>query len=431
MPRKPGHANLSLLAIIMEGFLSRLSFGIISFALPLYAHHLGLSLTQIGFLASLNLVVAVALKPAMGWGADRFGLKRSFTVAIGLRSLVALLLAFAGSPWQLYAIRSAHGLSKSLRDPAANALIAEYGGKQAIASAFAWYQTAKSMAGALGKACAGILLTLTASNFSLVFTVSFLLSSLPLFVVARFVEAESSATTPAPDSDPVATGLPARQEMPVAAAKKRPQPAMLPFIGLGFLISGTAKMLHGLFPILATEYAGLSEAQTGLIYTASTLVILFSGPLFGWLSDNVSRKLVLLVRGGANTLSSMIYVVAPTLLGVAAGKLVDDVGKAAFRPAWGALMTHVSNFDRRRRAQTMSLMSLGEDTGDIVGPILAGFLWNTWGIASVMAVRVLMAILAEVYTVALTHSLEKPEAPRSASGKMASTVGTAPTSNLP
>ncbi|MDQ5827849.1 MAG: MFS transporter, partial [Chloroflexota bacterium] len=105
--------NLPLVAIVAEGFLSRLSFGLISFALPLYAYRLGLSLTEIGFLTSLNLVVALALKASMGWAADRFGLKRSFAVAIGLRSLVALLLAFAVVPWQLFALRTVHGMSKA------------------------------------------------------------------------------------------------------------------------------------------------------------------------------------------------------------------------------------------------------------------------------------------------------------------------------
>ena len=68
--------------------------------------------------------------------------------------------------------------------------------------------------------------------------------------------------------------------------------------------AGTAEMLNGLFPILATEYAGLSPAQAGIVYAVSTLATIFSGPVFGWLSDNVSRKLVLMVRGAANTLSS-------------------------------------------------------------------------------------------------------------------------------
>ncbi len=70
-------SNPALLTIVAEGFLSRLSFGLISFALPLYAYHLGMKLSEIGILSSINLVVAMAFKPLMGAMADRFGLKRS------------------------------------------------------------------------------------------------------------------------------------------------------------------------------------------------------------------------------------------------------------------------------------------------------------------------------------------------------------------
>src|SRR5207244_9466485 len=87
-----------LMAIIAEGLLSRLSFGLISFSLPLYARHLGLSLTEVGVLAALNSAVALGLKPVMGWAADRVGLKRTYLAAISLRSLVSLSLGFASLP---------------------------------------------------------------------------------------------------------------------------------------------------------------------------------------------------------------------------------------------------------------------------------------------------------------------------------------------
>ena len=142
-------SNSALLAIVAEGFLSRLSFGLISFALPLYAYRLGMKLSEIGILSSINLVVAMAFKPLMGAMADRFGLKRSFTAATGLRSAVSLALAFVSSPWQLLVFRSAYGVSQSVRDPALNALLAEHGGKKMVASSFGWYSTAKSVGGSL------------------------------------------------------------------------------------------------------------------------------------------------------------------------------------------------------------------------------------------------------------------------------------------
>src|SRR5216117_4338737 len=124
----------------------------------------------------------------MGAMADRFGLKRSFTAATGLRSAVSLALAFVSSPWQLLAFRSAYGVSQSVRDPALNALLAEHGGKKMVASSFGWYSTAKSVGGSLGSAAAGVLLSLTASNYSMVFVAAFVLSLLPVFMVERYVQ---------------------------------------------------------------------------------------------------------------------------------------------------------------------------------------------------------------------------------------------------
>lgn len=401
--------NPSLLAIMAEGFFSRLSFGFITFALPLFAfRELGLGLTGVGFLLSFNLVVAIALKPVMGALADRFGLKQSLTTAIGLRSLVSLLLPLAAVSWQLFAIRGLHGVSIAIRDPAVNALIAEHSAKRTIASTFAWYQTAKSVAGSAGKFLAGVLLTLTAANFTVIFLISFGLSVVPLLVVGAFMrnphvdvaEGPGAWTEPAAAAAAASVG---EQEAQPQAGERSARPRIAPFMGLGFLISGTAYMLTNLFPLLAVEYGGLTEAQTGAIYGLSTLVVM-SGPGFGWLSDNVSHRLVMSLRSVANVVSSLLYLVLPNLAGMAAGRTLDDMGKAAFRPAWGALMAQVSSHDRRRRARTMGYLSVGEDAGEVAGPILAGFLWSTWGVAALLGVRIALSVVTELYTIVVTGS---------------------------
>ena len=94
----------------------------------------------------------MAFKPYAGHIADRLGHKRGAVVAIAGRSLLALLFAFTGAVWQLYALQTARGFAKSLRDPAIGSLVVEHGGKTSVASAFAWYKTATSAAGSLGKA---------------------------------------------------------------------------------------------------------------------------------------------------------------------------------------------------------------------------------------------------------------------------------------
>jgi MFS family permease len=184
-------------------------------------------------------------------------------------------------------------------------------------------------------------------------------------------------------------------------------PALLPVAALGFLIACTARMISQLFPVLAMEYGGLSVGQTGLIYAISLVVVIAAGPAFGWLSDNVSRKLVLMARGLANTVSSLIFLFFPTFAGLAAGNVIDSMGKAAFRPAWGALMAQFAALDRRRRARTMSYLSLGEGLGETLGPLLGGLLWSVWGVGVMLGARVALALIGEIYAVVVIGDIRQ------------------------
>jgi len=390
MIKKKSSVNPALLAIISEGFLSRLTFGVVTFSIPLYARSLGFSLAEIGLLISLNLGIAAVLMPLMGHLADRFGLKSSYLVSLGLHSLTPLLLAMGVHPGYLYATRLTGGMSRALRMPTANALIAEHGGKKSIASAFAWYATARSAAGAIGKALAGILITLTAANYTLLFGVAFLASILPILTVAFFVPQSTRKLEPTVSPD-----QPEVENEPDAAPvqHKKLAPAML----FGFLVNGTAAMLRGLLPLLAVEYGGLTEAETGMLFLVATVVVLITGPVFGWLSDHVSRKLVLTLRGTANIVASAVYLFSPTLSGFMIGTAIDTAGKAAFRPAWGSLMAEVSSQDRQKRGRVMALMSASEEAGAFAGPILAGLLWSTWGVSVLLGVRIGLAIFTEIY----------------------------------
>jgi len=395
---KNGVPPPALLALLGEGFFSRLSFGLISLALPLYARQLGLSLTEVGLLISLSAAVNIFGKPFMGALADRFGWRRTMLTGIALRSVVTLLFTVCWLPWHLYGVRALHGVAQSVRGPAVDALLAHAGGKKAAASVFAWYSTARAIAASLGRAGAGLLLALTAGQFAPVFVLACLLSVIPLLVVWRFVKEPEHGVREQP-AEPVPAAAAAE---PAAAAR----PGLLPVVSLGALMSGTAEMLRGIFPILATEYAGLSPAQTGLIYLASTLVTIAAGPVFGWLSDHVSRELVLLVRSAANILSSAIYLAAPNFAGVIVARLTDDMGKAAFRPAWGAMRAAASADDPRKRAQRMGMMGMGEDIGELLGPVVAGMLLTAGGLTALMGTRIVLAIVTEAYAVAVSRRLQ-------------------------
>jgi len=383
-------------AVVAEGFLSRLAFGLISFALPLYAYSLGMSLATIGLLLSTNMAVAVVLKPGMGWLVDRFGVRPAYLVAVALRTVVLLLLVVAATPWQLFTVRGLHGVTIALRDPAATTVLAGLGGRAAIAQRFAWYQTAKTVAGSVGQFSAGLLLTVLLDDYAAVFALAAVVSALPLGLVLWRLRG------------PTVTALKLPPRQPHDPVPPRLLRAVLPYAGLGFLATGTAYLMTNLLPVLVVEYANLPAAAAGSLYLVTAIVGL-SGPGWGWLADHVSHSLVLSMRAIGNVLSSLIWLVAPTYPGLLAGKAADDLGKAAFRPAWGALMGRIADIDPRRRARTLSWLSSAEDLGEVVGPIAAGLIWTLWGLPAVLVIRAGLGVGTEIYALLLNRRQPNPQ----------------------
>lgn len=412
-------SNPTLTAVSAEGFLTRLGFGMAGFAIPLYALALGMSFTEIGLLYTLRTTTTLLVKPLMGWGADRFGRKPTLVIAVALRCLVGLLLVFATAQWHLFAIRILQGVMSAARDPSASALIAEHGDKRRMASAFAWYSTARDLGRTLGIAAAGLLIGATES-YQVVFLVAFLTSCAALVTVIRYVrespavgaQAAAPETGRAQTPDDALSSEPS--EMPFvitpkpsadrdgavsAAPSGLPYRRLLPYAGFGLMVAGSAEMLKGIYPILATEWAGLTPAQAGLTVAASSVAFLIAGPLFAWLSDNVSRKLALGSRSAANVLSSLMYMLLPNFAGFTFARVVDDTGKAAFKPTWGAVLAEVSEADPRRRARALTFVDTASTSGEIVAPMVAGLLMATVGVPGMLAVRAGIALVTEVQAV--------------------------------
>jgi MFS family permease len=387
-------ASPTVTAVAAEGFLTRLGFGMVSLALPLFALSLGMSLAEVGLLTALRTVAVIGVKPIMGWAADRYGRKTTLVIAVLLRCLVGLLFVFASEPWHLYALRILQGAMTAARDPSAAALLATHGKRQSMASTFAWYTTARDVGRSLGYGAAGLLIEFT-GGFQAVFLIAFLTSCIAVVTVLKYVS-ESPEAAPAAAQDTPAPPAEAEANRSLSALWAL-YARLIPYAGFGLMVASSAEMMRGIFPVLATEYAHLTDAQAGLAVSASSVAVLVAGPMFAWLSDHVSRKLALGARSAANTLSSLMYIVAPTFGGFMAAKIIDDSGKAAFRPTWGAILAEVSDVDPQHRARTITFVDSAYSMGEIVGPMAAGLLLALVGIPGMLATRAALAVVTEVH----------------------------------
>lgn len=380
--------NISLISLYLEGFLSRLGFGVITFTLPFFALSLGMSFTEIGALAALRLVAALALKPLMGSAADRFGKRKIYLFAIATRVLVGVMFVFATAPWMLFAIRFLHGISSAARDPVSAYLITEHGAQHKMASAFAWYGSARELGAVLGYVIAGLILTYSVDNFAAAFLFAVVTSLMSWLLVFSLVDESSAATKDKPTSNNVRAYSLHANWLEIAL--------------LGSMMALTGSMVTSLFPLIATEYAQLSKAETSMLFALSSIAIMVLGPVFGWLSDYVSRHLVLALRSMSNAVSSLLYMIWPSFMGLGLARISDEAGKAAFRPAWGALMAEYSRRgSEARKGQRIAYLDTAQSTGEALGPILAGAIWDYLGIVWLFIIRIILSMLSEIYYLAL------------------------------
>jgi len=397
----PARFQSTVVAVLAEAILGRLAFGIASFALPLYALALGLSFAQIGFVIGLRTLVVVALKPLAGRLSDRVGLRQMYLGAGVLRVVAAGALVLAGDFMGLLLARLLQGASAAGRDVGSLGLIVRDADTR-VASVFSWYMTAKHVGGVAGAALAGVLLLATDGSHRTVFLVVGLLSLVALAASWRALPDDEARDerrgvtrvegmavgAPDPWTEHAPSG-------PAAAVPTRSQ-SFRAIAGVGFMVAAAASMVHGLFPILATQHAGLTEFEAGLVYSLSAAVVLVAGPLFGWLIDRHGRLIGLAWRSFANVGSSVLYLVAPSFGGFGLARALDDSGKVAFRPAWASIAAAFASEDRERAGRRLGTLDSAQSAGEAAGPLLAGLLWQTGGVVALFGVRIVLAVAAEL-----------------------------------
>ena len=183
------------------------------------------------------------------------------------------------------------------------------------------------------------------------------------------------------------------------------QPNVWSFALLGAALTAPGYMVTGeFFVVLAVKLQVTSDTLGWIKIVAETIVPLIFGPSFGWLADRIGAGKVIALRSVANLVTSVLFWITPWFMGSAMlgfmmglARAVDEIGKAAFKPTWGAIAARVSSYNLATRGRTMGIMEGGVDASDLTFPVLAGLLLQYISLTALMAVRAVVAIVAEIY----------------------------------
>ena len=166
-----------------------------------------------------------------------------------------------------------------------------------------------------------------------------------------------------------------------------------------------AVMLAVLIQILDTTIAnvalphmqaslGATQDNINWVLTSYIVASAIAIPIAGWLADKVGRKRLIVIAVIAFTIASFLCAIAQSLSQMVAFRAIQGVSGAFLVPLAQATLFDI--FPREKHAQAMALFGGGVMIGPILGPLLGGWLTDSFNWRWVFLVNLPVGTLAAV-----------------------------------
>ncbi|PHM60233.1 MFS transporter [Xenorhabdus ishibashii] len=146
---------------------------------------------------------------------------------------------------------------------------------------------------------------------------------------------------------------------------------LLIFSLIVFFIGATEFMLSPMLKPLADAFRTTTDKTTWLV-SGYALAYALAAPIFGWLSDRINRRKLLLVSLLFLSLDGLALTIAPNLEIAIGLRIFGGIASAALIPTIFALAAEL--FPPNKQAVAMGIVMLGMTAGISGGPIFAGVL---------------------------------------------------------
>jgi MFS family permease len=363
--------------------------------LPAFLLSLGATPVMLGGIEGTAEAIASLCKIWAGRWSDRAKRRQPIVMlGYGISSLVRPLLAVAGAPWHVAAVRFTDRVGKGIRGAPRDALLAHYAGAEQRGRVFGFHRAMDHMGAVLGPLLAAAYLWFRPGEFREVFLLTLMPGLAVLAVLWRVRDPERPVR---PVAAPASPGDPAAR-LPGSFWR------LMAILGL-FTLGNSSDA----FLLLALAQAGFSPTGLALLWAAQHVVKSASSLVGGAASDRLGRT---------RTIGAGWLVYAAIYAGFAA--LTSPSALVALFLAYGlyhgltegaekALIADVVPAAGRGLAFGVYGATLG--IGALVASVLFGAIW-TWVSAPAAFLTGAALALAATAALSLVPSPSGPSAPR-------------------
>jgi MFS family permease len=369
--------------VLLLGFVSfwaDVSSDMVMPLLPAFLVQLGAGALALGFIEGAAEATASMLKYASGRWADRA--RRLLPLAVAgyaLAAAVRPLLALAGRPWHVLAVRCTDRVGKGLRTSPRDKLLAASAPPERLAEAYSFHRGMDHLGAAFGPLLAAGVLALWPGRLRLVFA----LAAIPgaLAVLALFAVREAPAAPQAKEAPRAASG-----ERRESDARRVPK-SLLFAIALFTLGNSTDALL-----LLRASGAGVPTVQLPLLWTLLHVArASLSWPL-GRLADRAGRQWALAAGWGWYALCYLGFAWASRP--AHAWALFAAYGLVAALTEGSERALVAAAVPEERRGRALGVYNLVSGLGLWAASLIAGGLWEKAGPAAALGLGALLAALA-------------------------------------
>lgn len=360
-------------------FLMRFSFGLVLFTLPIYLPRREFSNLAVGMVVAAYPVAETLFGPLIGILSDRYGRRRWIYIGLTISTVALFAFTLSRDARYLFIMHAIQGVAAAMIVVSSLAMVTDVSTVSNRGREMGFYDFANLGGYVIGILMAGVL----ARSFSM--SAPFYFGSILAAIGAIF----SYAKVKEKNVRNRHSALSPIQTLRLLLGNRR-SAAMFPiwlavttFIGMALTFS----------PRL-----GPSLLLTSFLLSGAVLILAFTQPFFGHLSDRYGRNRLMML-GMLSLIGLLVTAIdavrQPSHLVFAAPFLaVFGVGSFAFAPA--ALASIGDLAPTRGRGTTMGVYSVVISLGTIIGPLLGGYLLDRYGFSSLFyaALVILMAALA-------------------------------------
>ena len=375
-----------LVPLYLTSFFAYLAYMLVPPILPIYAEQLGANLIEISILFSSFFLTYLLFTVIWGSLSDTLRRRRPFLMG-GLFASGFILIGFyfSRNVYELIGLSLIRGIAVGAFTPIALAIASNLNGEKR-GSGMGIMNAALSSGWFVGALASGFLVELFSITFPFIAAafITFLAAIIVIFVISDY---EFLSTTKSnPSSEPanlkkVVNDL--KRRFTVMLKKDefvRKRGLSTVYLTL-ILRHGGLLGLYSLFPLYVVQVGG-TPAQVGVLYTLSMgtqAVFMF---MMGLCCDRIGRKPVMIMGLLASGLSAIWFGLSSSPIALIPSQVLVAFGYASVTVSATTIVADVAPKENRGEGMGLIMTSLG--IGATIGPLIAGFLAELFGLATMM-----------------------------------------------